>query len=108
MLQYKTVCIPNQVFKGVAKSEFERGLTVATTNKAIAPIGKVIENEAKGGWHLHSIEVIPQKIARKKGLLETLLGWIPIVGNLLFKSMYSECVEGVDFRIYVMIFAREN
>ncbi len=108
MVKYKTVSIPNQVFKGVAKSEFERGLTVATANKAIAPVGKVIENEARGGWHLHSIEVIPQKIARKKGLFEFLLGWIPILGNWLFPSMREECVDGVDFYMYVMIFARED
>lgn len=107
MLQYKTTCIPNICYKGVPKSEFERGLSTGTVNKAIAPVGHAIENEAKGGWSLHSIECMPQRMAREKGILETLLGWIPILGNWLFPSMQHECRDGVDFYIYVLIFVKE-
>ncbi|MCD8373178.1 MAG: hypothetical protein LUD27_07755 [Clostridia bacterium] len=107
MLQYKTTCIPNPCYRGVEKSEFKHGLTVETGNKAIAPIGQAIQNEAKGGWSLHSIECLPQKIARKKGILEKLLGWIPILGSWLFPSMLRECYDGVDFYMYVLVFVKE-
>lgn len=107
MIQYKTTCIPNVPFRGVKKKEFFKGLTVETCNKAIAPVGQAIQNEAKGGWTLHSIEVLPQKVARKKGILELLLGWIPLLGAWLFPSMEEQCGEGVDFYMYVLVFSKE-
>ena len=108
MIQYKTTSIPNVPFKGVKIKEFEKGLTVATCNKAVAPIGQAIEAEGRGGWTLHSIECIPQKMCRKKTLFELLLGWIPILGNWMFPSMRQECKEGVDFGIYILVFSREE
>lgn len=107
MLQYKTMAMPNVVYRGVKKSEFEQGLTVETANKALGPVSTMISEQAKEGWVLHSISCIPQKIARKKGLLETLLGWIPILGGFLFPRMASECYEGQDFYMYVITFAKE-
>ena len=107
MLQYKTTVIPNETYHGVKKDEFYNGITVETGNKAIAPVGKAIQEEAKGGWKLHSIEVLPQSITRKKGFFEIILGWIPILGNILFPNMKEECKIGVDRRMYVLIFVKE-
>lgn len=107
MIQYKTTSIPNVPYTGVKKSEFYKGLTVDTCNKAIAPIGQAIQNEAKGGWKLESIECLPQKISRKKGFLESLLGWIPLLGGWIFPSMAQECREGVDAYLYVLVFSKE-
>ncbi len=56
---------------------------------------------------LHSIECLPQKVARKKGILELLLGWIPLLGGWLFPTMKTECGEGVDFYMYVLVFSKE-
>lgn len=108
MIQYKTTCIPNVPYTGVSKAEYNGGLTVSSANAAIAPIGKAIENEAKGGWILHSVECIPQRISRKKTLFEVLLGWIPILGNLIFPTMNKQCGEGKDFNLYVLVFKRES
>ena len=107
MLQYKTTCIPAYTHRGVSKREFEEGITVETGNEAISPIGKAIQREAQGGWTLHSIEVISQKIARSKGILEILLGWIPLLGSLMFPNMQKETVEGITYYIYVLIFVKE-
>ena len=107
MLQYKTTCSPNVPCRGVSKSEFYNGLTVDTCNRALAPVGQAIQNEGKGGWTLHSIQCLPQKVARKKGILEFLLGWIPLLGGWLFPTMKKECGEGVDFYMYVLVFVKE-
>ncbi len=108
MTKYKTTSIPNVPYRGVKKKEFYRGLTVDTCNKAVAPVGQAIENEAKGGWALHSIECLPQKISRKKGILELLLGWIPLLGSWLFPSIKTEVKEGVDFYLYILVFSKED
>lgn len=107
MIQYKVTSIPNVTYRGAGKREFHHGLTVDTCNKALAPVGQVIQNEGKGGWLLHSIECLPQRVTRKKGIFEFLLGWIPLLGNLLFPSMKQECREGVDFYLYVLVFTKE-
>ena len=54
MIQYKTTSLPCTTYrgdngKGVKAKEFYRGLTLETCNKAVAPIGQIIQNEAKGG-----------------------------------------------------------
>lgn len=107
MMQYKAVSIPNVPCTGVKKKEFLNGLSVETCNRALAPVGQAIQNEGKGGWALHSIVNLPQKVARKKGILEFLLGWIPILGNWLFPKMEDECKKGVDFYMYVLVFSKE-
>ena len=108
MLQYKTTCIPSTTFNDVKKSEFRKGLTLNTANKAIAPIGKAIEDEARGGWTLHSIESIPQTIARKKSFMEKLFGWIPFVGSWLFPTMKTEVYHGTEVYLYVLVFVKES
>ena len=77
MIQFKTVVLPMPEVRVKKESDL---FTVETGNKAMAPIAKVIENEARGGWHLHSCNSIPAHIYRRKGCLEILLGWIPIIG----------------------------
>lgn len=108
MLEYKTTCIPSSTYKNATKKEFERGLSVETANKALSPVGMAIQNEAKGGWTLHSIELLSQKIARKKTIFEKLLGWIPIVNLLFFPTMRRETTEGYEFFIYTLVFVRES
>ena len=108
MLQYKTTCIPATKFGDVTKQEFRSGLTLSTGNKAIAPVGQAIEEEAKGGWTLHSIECLPQTIARKKSLMEKIFGWIPFVGSWLFPTMKQEVYSGVEVYLYVLVFVKED
>ena len=108
MLQYKTTCIPATKFGDVSKLEFRTGLTVDTCNKAIAPVGKAIEDEAKGGWTLHSIECLPQTIMRKKSLMEKIFGWIPFVGSWLFPTMKQEVYVGTEVHMYVLVFVKED
>lgn len=77
--------------------------TLKTANLTLAPIAKAIENEAKGGWHLHSYVVAPATVYRKKGIFEVLLGWIPVIGGL-FKSKEPDVITP-DY--YMLIFQRE-
>ncbi len=107
MLQYKTKSIPHTILRGVNKKEYRTGLSDETLTKAVAPIGTAISIEAKKGWILHSINSIPQRIARKRGFFELLFGWIPILGHLLFPSLEPECKTGEIFEIYVLTFVRE-
>lgn len=81
MMQFKTVALPATEITVKGKDLY----TLETANKVLAPIGERIMLECKGGWNLHSYVVIPATVHRKKGILEILLGWIPIIG-LLFKS----------------------
>lgn len=106
MLQYKTSCIPSEVYSKATKHEFRTGLTKKTADAALAPVGLAIENEAKGGWTLHSIECLPQRIARKKTLMEKIFGWIPFIGPWIFPTMKAE-TSGVDFHLYVLVFVKE-
>ena len=107
MLQYKTTCIPSVPYKGVKKREFYSGLTVDTANRAIAPVGQAIEAEGRGGWTLHSIDCLPQRIIRKKTIGELIFGWIPILGRLLCGRI-GETREGMDVDLYVLVFVRES
>lgn len=107
MLQYKTTCIPATSFGDVSKAEFKAGLTLDTCNKAVAPIGKAIQDEAKGGWTLHSISNIPQNIRRQKSTMEKVFGWIPFIGSWLFPTMKQEVYIGVDVYLYVLTFVKE-
>lgn len=107
MLQYKTTCIPATSFNDVTKREFKHGLTLNTCNKAIAPVGKAIEDEARGGWTYHSMSVIPQNIRRKKTLMEKIFGWIPFIGSWIFPRMKQEVYFGVELYLYVVTFVKE-
>lgn len=107
MLQFKTTSIPNVPCNGVKKKEFLNGLTVETCNRALAPVGQAIQDEAKGGWCLHSITCLPQRVVRKKSILELLFGWIPILGDSLFPNMKEQCGKGLDFHMYVLVFVKE-
>ena len=99
MIEFKTVVLP---MSEVRVNKEEELYTVKTANIAVAPIAKVLENEARGGWHLHSCTVIPARIYRNKGCLEVILGWIPIIGEI-FKSKATE----VTPEYYTLIFQRE-
>ncbi len=108
MLQYKTICIPVQPFK-LTKREYRSGLLQTDrANAAVAPLGKAIEAEAKGGWILHSVQAFSQRMVRKKGILELLFGWIPILGGLLFPTMKTDCYLGTDWYLHVITFVRES
>ncbi len=108
MLQYKTVVIPVNPYS-LKKNEYRSGrLSVEKANEAVAPLGKAIEQEARGGWRLHSIQSLPQRMVRKKSILELLLGWIPFVGRLLFPTMHDECYSGEDWYLHVMTFVKEK
>ncbi len=106
MLQYKTTCMPSIAYT-IKKKEFENDITLDIANKAIAPVGSYIEAEARGGWKLHSVTIIPQCFKRKKTIFEVLLGWIPILGPLMFPRMYDETVQGHDKDMYVLVFVKE-
>lgn len=99
MMQFKTVVLPCSRLKVRKEEDLYK---VKTANEAIAPIARVIENEAKGGWHLHSVTLIPAHIYRTKGCLEIILGWIPIIGGF-FQA------KATDFNpeYYTLIFQRE-
>lgn len=99
MLQFKTVALPATALVVKEKDLY----SAETANKAVAPIGQCISAEAKNGWKLHSCTVIPAMIARKKGILEILLGWIPIIGEL-FKSKEPDIIFA---KYYSLIFQKE-
>lgn len=107
MLEYKTRAMPCVPFKGVKKREFYGELSLETANAAIAPVGRAIEEEARGGWILHGVECLPQRLVRKKSIIELLLGWIPILGGLICKNI-DETRTGVDVYLYVMTFVKES
>lgn len=107
MLQYKVVCSPTQPFK-LKKKEFRSGiLSVERANASIAPFSNAIAAYAKEGWTLHSVEFMVQRMVRKKGILELIFGWIPILGGLLFPTMKTECYVGEDWQLCVLTFVRE-
>lgn len=99
MLQFKTVALPATEITVKGKDMY----SVETANKVLAPIGQAIQNEAKGGWSLHSYVVIPATVHRKKGILEILLGWIPIIG-FLFRSNKPDIITP---KYYSLIFVKE-
>lgn len=99
MTQFKTVAIPATQLTVKAKDMY----TVETANAALAPIAQRIQDEAKGGWTLHSYVVMPATIIRKKGILERLLGWLPIIG-FLFRSNKPDEIHP---NYYTLIFFKE-
>lgn len=66
MIKFKTVAIPATVLTGVKGKEM---YSIATANKALAPVAQAIEAEARGGWTLHSYGICPATITRKKVFL---------------------------------------
>ncbi len=99
MIQFKTVVLPLSEVRVRKEKDL---YTVKTANEAIAPIARIIENEARGGWHLHSLTTIPAYVYRRKGILEWLLGWIPIIGEF-FKNKATD----LNPEYYTLIFQRE-
>ena len=99
MVQFKIVALPSTEITVKGSEMYTR----ATANLVLAPIGKAIEAEAKGGWKLHSYVVIPATVRRKKGIFEILFGWIPIIGDLF-------CPNKPDYitpEYYSLIFEKE-
>jgi hypothetical protein len=104
MLQFKTVALPATEVTVKGKDMY----TVETANKVLAPIGQAIQNEAKGGWSLHSYVVIPATVHRKKGIVEKLLGWIPIIGPILgFLCGWNRHPDVINPEYYSLIFVKE-
>ena len=101
MLQYKSVPFPLSVV--TAKAKEMDSLEVA--RQAVAPYAKTIEEEAHGGWALHSMTLIKARIIRKKGILEILLGWIPIIGT--FFKPKSNNVDFKEPEYYIAVFVKE-
>lgn len=99
MMQFKTVALPATEIKVKGKDMY----SLDTANKVLAPIGKHIQEEAKGGWTLHSYVVIPATVHRKKGILEIIFGWIPIIGAL-FRSNKPDIITP---QYYSLIFQKE-
>lgn len=98
-MQFKTVALPATELT-VKKNDM---YTLDTANKVLAPIGKRIQEEAKGGWTLHSCVTIPATIKRKKGIFEILLGWLPVIGDLIKGNK----PDYITPEYYVVIFQRE-
>lgn len=99
-MHFKTVALPATEIKVSGKEMY----TVDTANKVLAPIGRTIMKEAKGGWTLHSYVVIPATVYRKKGTLEVIFGWIPIIG-VLFRSKEPDVITP---NYYSLIFQKEE
>lgn len=99
MTEFKTVAIPATEIMVKGKAMY----SLDTANKVLAPIANHITEEAKGGWELHSLVTIPATVYRKKGILERLLGWIPIIG-ILFRSNQPDVVTP---KYNALIFKRE-
>lgn len=99
MMQFKTIALPATTIK-VKKSEM---YTIETANLVIAPVAKAIQDEARGGWNFVSYVSVPGTVKRKKGILEILLGWIPIVG-ILFQS---RAPDYITTEYYCVIFQKE-
>ncbi len=107
MLLYKTTCIPSVPYADATKDDFQNGLSVDTANRALAPVGKAIEEEARGGWTLHSISNLPQHISRKKTFFEMLFGWIPFLGKYICPRL-DEVYKGKEYHLYVLVFVKES
>lgn len=107
MLKYKTLAIPSVPFKGVKKNEYYGELSMDTASEAVAPVGLVVEEQAKSGWILHSVKFLPQTIIRKKTIFELLFGWIPLLGWWLFPNL-DDTRNGKDVMIYTMVFVKES
>ncbi len=109
MLRYKVVPIPAKSVK-VKNKEFyygiSRGLSPEKAESAVENVSAVVDEYTKRGWSLHSLEYLPTNIRRKKSVIEFLLGWIPILGNLICRNAH-EAREGREIFLYVVTFVRE-
>lgn len=99
MIEFKTVVLPVPEVKVRTEADL---YTAKTANEAIGSVARTLEAEARGGWHLHSITLLPARVYRNKGCLETLLGWIPIIG-VFFQNKAT--VNNPNY--YTLIFQRE-
>lgn len=99
MMQFKVVGLPATEITVKGKDMY----TFETANRVLAPIGQRIQDEARSGWTLHSCVAIPATVYRKKGILEIIFGWIPIIG-LLFRSNKPDVINP---EYYSLIFVRE-
>ncbi|MDR2201965.1 MAG: hypothetical protein LBP26_04295 [Clostridiales bacterium] len=97
--------MPLSVITGVPAKELD---TVATANKALAPYSQAIQDEARGGWTLHSITPFSAFIVRKKGILEILLGWIPVIGFFFKPKNLSESDPLYPHDYMALVFSKEN
>ena len=100
MTHFKTIALPATQIE-VPKEEL---YTVATANKAVAPIAQTIQNEAKGGWKLHTYSTVNAVVHRRKGLLERFLGWIPVIGFLFI----PKAPDFITPEYYICIFSKEE
>jgi hypothetical protein len=98
MVQYKTVAVPITGVKAKAKDV----RTIETANLALAPIAQAIENEARGGWMLHSITNFEAFVIRKKRFLE----YIPIIGKLFRPRKNGGSLY--DFTYTTLVFFKES
>jgi hypothetical protein len=80
--------------------------TLETARLAVAPYAKTIEDEARGGWALHSLTLIKARVVRRKGILEILLGWIPVIGGL-FKPKKNNA-DYYEPEYYIAVFVKET
>ena len=99
MIEFKTVVLPTSELQVNSEQDL---YTIKTANEAVAPIARILENEAKGGWHLHSCTILPARVCRKKGCWESILGMIPFIKNF-FGSKPTE----IYTNYYTLIFQRE-
>lgn len=106
MLEYKTRVLPDVPLKGVKKDEYRFGISVETGNRAVAPIGQAIEEEAQEGWIMHDLQPIPQTIIRKRSIFEWIFGWIPFLGKFLCPNL-DETRNGKVLDLWVVTFVRE-
>lgn len=108
VLKYKTRCVFDSVLDGVPYAEFKRGLTMETGERALAPFQAVISEEGAHGWTFHCVQCVPQLMRRKKSILELIFGWIPFVGKWLFPTMIQEVKIGVEQKLYMLVFVRDE
>lgn len=110
MLHYKVVPVPAKAVK-VSKKEFYygiiRGLSPEKAALAVEGVSVVVDEYTKRGWTLHSLEYLPMNVRRSKSIIEFLLGWIPILGNLICKNA-NEAREGREIFLYLVTFVREG
>lgn len=105
MVQYKTVSLPSSVADCKIKvaKDMIKANKQEVAESAIEPIARLIEEEAKKGWHFHSVNVVPAFAPRKKGIAEMIFGWIPIIGRLIWGNLPPYYFP----QYYAVIFQRE-
>lgn len=100
MKQYKTVPVAPMVLTGVKGNDL---YSQKTAEMSVSNITNVIKDMATQGWrYAHNIETTAV-VYRKKGILEKLLGWIPIIG-ILFRSNKPDILET---NYHVLVFEKD-